>query len=269
MSRPRLNGEESLEGLYSHPLYYDIAFSWDLSAEIAFFGRVFESHVPFPVRRILEPCCGSGRFLVALPKHGYSVMGYDVSQEMLEYARRRIADVGDPLRARAVPGDMRTARFEREFDAALNSINSLGYLTSDDEIVTHFANTGASLRPGGVYIVHVSCAWDGEPALDHNTWEMERDGVRVRTKWRIEREDRDARLSHQRWTLSIDDGGRRVELEGRDALRLWIYDELRALVESSRTLTMAALYSEGFEPLPLDTRVSGEMGNLYYILKAR
>lgn len=254
--------------LYSHPLYYDIAFTWDLSPEIAFFGRVFERHVPFPVGRMLEPCCGTGRFLVALPRHGYSVTGYDMNPEMLDYARRRIADVGDPLRARAIWGDMRTARFEREFDAALNSVNSLGYLLSDDEIVTHFSNTGASLRPGGVYIVHISCAWDGEPARDRNRWEMERDGVRVRTRWMIEKEDHEAGLSHQLWTMSIDDGGRCVELQGREALRLWTYDGLRALVESSGALTLAALYSEDFKPLPLDTRVSGEMGNLYYVLKA-
>lgn len=255
--------------LYVHPQYYDIAFTWDLSDEIAFFGRVFENHVPFPVRRILEPCCGTGRFLLALPTHGYSVVGYDRSPEMLEYARRRVADRGDPMRARAVEGDMRTARFEREFDAALNSINSLGYLLSDEEIVTHFRNTGSSMRPGGVYIVHVSCAWDDELKFSHSTWEMERGGVKVRTKWMIEREDREAKLSHQLWTMDVDDDGERVELIGREALRLWIYEDLRALVEASGTLALVALYSEAFEPLPLDTHVSGEMGNLYHVLQAR
>ena len=255
--------------LYVHPRYYDIAFTWDLSDEIAFFGRVFEKHVPFPVKRMLEPCCGTGRFLLALPRHGYSVVGYDNSPEMLEYARRRVADLGDTARARVVEGDMRTARYEREFDAALNSINSLGYLLSDEEIVTHLRNTGSSLRRGGVYVVHVSCAWDGEPELDHNNWEMERDGVLVRTKWTIEREDHEAKLSHQLWTMEIDGDGKRIELIGREALRLWIYEDLLALVEASETLSLAALYSEAFEPLSLDTDVSGEMGNLYYVLQAR
>ena len=32
--------------------------------------------------------------------------------------------------------------------------------------------------PGGIYIIHMSCAWDGTPDMDHNTWEMERDGVK-------------------------------------------------------------------------------------------
>ena len=68
--------------------------------------------------------------------------------------------------------------------------------------------------------------------------------------------------------MSVDDRGRRVELEGREALRLWTYDDLRRLVESSGALALEALYSEDFKKLPLDTHVSGEMGNLYHILKA-
>lgn len=254
--------------LYTHPEYYDIAFTWDLTPEIEFFGRVFAKHVPFPVRRILEPCCGTGRFLLALPRHGYSVTGYDVSPVMLAYARKRVADHGDPVSARAVDGDMLTARFEREYDAALNSINSIGYLLSDEDIVAHLRSTGASLREGGIYIVHIACAWEGEPDLEHNTWTMSRDGVSVTTSWRIERDDPEAKLSHQVCTMEVDDRGEKSEFTFREAMRLWFHDDVRALVEESGTLRYEALYSEGFERLPPGTRATGEMGNLYHILKA-
>lgn len=256
------------EELYEHPEYYDIAFSWDIGPEIEFFGRVFREHVPFEVRDILEPCCGTGRFLLAFPRHGYSVTGYDVNPRVVQYARRMIGERGDPAMAHAEVGDMISARYDRAFHAALNSINSLGYLHSDDDIVGHFANTGVSLKPGGVYIVHVSCAWDGEPDLDHNSWEMERDGVRVKTTWTIEREDRLAKLSHQLCAMEIDDHGEKSALVDRHVLRLWLYDDLRNLVERSGSLRLIAVYSEDFKPLPLDGHISGEMGNLYYILAA-
>jgi SAM-dependent methyltransferase len=256
------------EELYEHPEYYDIAFSWDLDREIEFFGGVFGEHVPFEVRRILEPCCGTGRFLLALTRHGYAVTGYDSNLGVVEYARKRVEALGDPSRARADVGDMRTACYEREYDAALNSINSLGYLHSDEEIVRHLANTGRSLRPGGVYIVHISCAWDGEPDLEHNSWEMERDGIRVRTTWTIEREDRARKLSHQLCAMEIDDHGERSALVDRHVLRLWLYDDLRDLVERSGALALDAVYSEDFRRLSLDGHKSGEMGNLYYVLKA-
>jgi SAM-dependent methyltransferase len=256
------------EELYEHPEYYDIAFSWDLDREIEFFGRVFREHVPFDVRRILEPCCGTGRFLLALPRHGYSVTGYDINPGAVEYARRRVEERGDPSKARAEVGDMRSACFERGYDAALNSINSLGYLRSDEEIVRHFSNTGRSLKPGGVYVVHIACAWEGRPGLDHNSWVMERDGVRVRTTWSIEREDRARKLSHQLCTMEIDDRGERQLLVDRHVLRLWFYEDLRGLVARSGSLRLIGVYSEDFKPLPLEENKTGEMGNLYYILAA-
>jgi SAM-dependent methyltransferase len=256
------------EELYEHPEYYDVAFSWDLDREIEFFGRVFREHVPFEARRILEPCCGTGRFLLALPRHGYSVVGYDANPRVVDYARMRIGERGDPAMARAEVGDMVSARYDRPFDAALNSINSLGYLHCDSDIARHFVNVGASLRPGGVYIVHISCAWDGKPGLDHNTWVMERDGVRVRTTWTIEREDRSAKLSHQLCAMEIDDRGERSVLVDRHALRLWHYEDLRELVARSGSLRLAAVYAEDFKALPIEGHKSGEMGNLYYVLAA-
>jgi hypothetical protein len=187
---------------------------------------------------------------------------------MLEYARTRIADHGDPVAARAVGGDMVSARYEREFDATLNSINSIGYLLDDDEIVAHLRNTGASLREGGVYIVHIACAWEGEPDLEHNTWTMERDGVSVTTSWRIERDDREKKLSHQICTMEIDDKGATSEFTFRETTRLWFHDDVRSLVERSGALRYEAIYAENFERLSLDTHVTGEMGNLYHILMA-
>ena len=255
------------QAIYERPLYYDIAFTWDLTREIEFFGEVFAEHVAFPVRRILEPACGTGRFLLALPRHGYRVVGYDASRLMVDYARARISNAGDPGRARVVVDDMRSARFGREFDAALNSINSLGYLLEDDEIVRHFQNTAASIKRGGVYIVHLSCAWRGEPDLEHNTWEFERDGVRVRTKWTVEREDRESKRSLELCTMEIEDGGQRISLVDRHELRLWFYEDLRALVDRSGALELAAVYAEDFARLPISTDITGELGNLYYVLK--
>jgi len=46
--------------LYHLPGYYDIVFSYDLSGEIQFFTRWFNTYADFEVRRILEPACGCG-----------------------------------------------------------------------------------------------------------------------------------------------------------------------------------------------------------------
>lgn len=257
--------------LYKLPLYYDIAFSWDIAPEMDWFADFFREHVPFPVENILEPACGTGRFLVEMPKYGYCVTGYDSSEEMLEYARGRVESAGDPGAVTLVKAEMQSARFPREFDAALNSINSLGYLLDEEDVISHFRLTGEALKPGGIYIVHIGTAWDDLGNATGESWEMERDGVRVTTRWEVESEDRSARRSHQRCTMEIDDHGEKRMLVDRHDLRLWVLDEFKELIERCGTLVLEAIHAEGreHERLPLDTHISGEMGNHYYILKAR
>jgi SAM-dependent methyltransferase len=220
---------------------------------------------------MLEPACGAGRFLVALPQHGYHVTGYDASPAMLDYARGKVEKAGTAGDVTLVRASMESAVFPREFDAALNSINSLGYLLEDEDIVSHLRLTGEALKPGGIYIIHMSCAWDGRPDMDDNSWEMERDGVRVKTTWTIESEDLETRRSHHLCTMEIDDGGEKRVLVDRHTLRLWVYEEFREQIQRSGTLELAAIYAEGkgHERVPLDGHINGEMGNLYHILKAR
>jgi SAM-dependent methyltransferase len=252
--------------LYNSPEYYDIAFSWDITREIEFFAKLFRKYVPFEVKRVLEPACGTGRFLLNLPKHGYRVTGYDKNPEMVSYARKRITDLGVEDMASAVVDDMRSARFEPAFDAAINSINSLGYLLSDDDIIAHFRNTAAPLKKGGIYIVHLACAWDELKPDESDGWVMERGGIRVKTLWTIEKEDREEKLSHQVCKMDIDDNGKCFALEDSHMLRLWFYEDFKRLICDSGKLELKAVHDERQNQIPLDKPISGELGNLYYIL---
>src|SRR5258705_13915074 len=57
--------------LYSSPEIYEVAFGWDLTRELDFYERAFRAHAPDRVRRVLEPCCGTGRMLEGLARRGY------------------------------------------------------------------------------------------------------------------------------------------------------------------------------------------------------
>ena len=256
--------------LYRLPVYDDIAFSWDLESEVDFLGRVFERYVPFPVRRILEPACGTGRFLEALPGHGFRVTGYDSSEEMLTFAQERIAELGLEASAEAVPGDMRNAVFDPPFDAALNSINSFCYLLDDADVLLHLRGTAASLRPGGVYIVHLSTAYEGDLDAEGSTWEMERDGVKVVTNWKVESEDIEAKRAVHICSMKIDDRGEKRSLVDRHVLRLWTIGDLADVIRRSGAFRLIAIYGDGstFREVPLGTHITGEMYNHYYVLES-
>lgn len=67
-------------------LFYD----WDKPAAPEIALSWFIEHLPCD-GRILEPMCGSGRFLLPLLQAGFEVDGIDLSSEMVDVCRRRIA----------------------------------------------------------------------------------------------------------------------------------------------------------------------------------
>jgi SAM-dependent methyltransferase len=202
------------------------------------------------------------------------VAGHDINPEMVVYAKKRIGDAGLQNRAKVMMGDMRLARFDKKFDAAINSINSLGYLISDDDILAHFRNTGESLKREGIYVIHIGCAWD---RLDSNEddkeegWILERDGIRIKTIWDIEKQDSEQKLSHQVCRMEIDDHGEHIVLEDHHKVRLWLFDDLKRLIHRSGKFRLEAIYDEERNQIPLDAHITGETGgetgNLHYVLK--
>jgi len=254
--------------IYNLPEYYDVAFSWDNTKEIERFNQFFEKHADFSVKNILEPACGTGRFLVAFPEYGYKITGYDNNPEMVAYAREKIRTLGYEKMADVFLMDMKSAKMDKKYDSAFNPINSLGYLLTDKDILSHLKNTGGSMKPGSIYIIHIACAWDRLPPHEEEGWTMDRDGVSVRTVWGIKAEDKQKKLSYQTCTMYIDDHGKKAEIMDNHILRLWVYDDLKALIGKSHAFKLEAIYNEKEEEIPLDSHINGEMGNLYYVLKA-
>lgn len=149
---------------------------------------------------------------------------------------------------------------------AFNSINSIGHLHSDDDVVSHLRVTGSSLRQGGVYIVHLNFAHD-RMLPEEDRWTMEGDGISVKTWWRIPSEDRESRLSHQVGSFEVERDGKIEWFDDRHSLRLWLFSDQQELVRRSGQLEIAAIYGENFEELTDWENLSGELGNVYVILR--
>ena len=253
--------------LYRRPEYYDVAFSWELiTLEMERLEQCFSNYASGEVRRLLEPACGTGRFLVRWPDLGYRVTGYDRGLAMLRYAAGRIRAAGAGDAATLAQADMRTAAFGREFDAAYNAVNSVGYLLTEEDIRAHFAATARSVRPGGVYVLQIACAGEGEERYPPDEWTCERDGVRVTTRWSVEEEDRERRLSRELCRMEIDDHGRVEVFEDPHVLHLWLVEDLRRLARESGFDWVTAVDFHGNE-FPATTRITGAHGNLYHVLR--
>jgi SAM-dependent methyltransferase len=247
--------------LYSSPEIYDVAFGWSLDLELDFLESCWGDHVTGPVRRILEPACGTGRLLHALAERGYQVLGYDLSPEMVRYASARLGKVG----GRALRGDMASFRAPGKFDAAINPVNSIGYLLDDGPLLAHLDRMAEALRPGGAYIVQLNYAGEPPELSVFGPWGNRRGDLSTTLTWRVLREDAPARRSYQQCRITARWGTERRVIEEDHVLRCWTQEDFDRLVERS-PFRLAAIYHDRFDPFPLDVPRTGEYGNLYHVL---
>lgn len=151
--------------------------------------------------RILDVPCGFGRHAGLLARHGFHVVGVDLSPAMIREARRLWTE-GPRLRFQRV--DMRRMAFRGEFDAVVNLYTSFGYFTpaQNQAVLRRMAR---ALRPGGRLLVdHRDPAFDA--TLPRRLWY--RVGAR-RFVLEDRRFDRRTRVTHST-RLTITTGQRLV-----------------------------------------------------------
>jgi len=102
---------------------------------------------------LLDLACGAGRHLIALHRAGYrSLVGIDLSEELLKVARTRIQEEGCEG-VRLIRADMREIPFSEYFGTVLSLFTSFGYFEErkDDEAVV--AAVHSALLPGGLFLI--------------------------------------------------------------------------------------------------------------------
>jgi ubiquinone/menaquinone biosynthesis C-methylase UbiE len=98
---------------------------------------------------VLDLCCGMGRHSLALTELGLKVTGVDLSEVLLEEARKLDAQA----QVTWVRGDMRQVPLNRIFDAVVNLFTSFGYFENDDENAQVLREIDRLLAPGGRFII--------------------------------------------------------------------------------------------------------------------
>lgn len=248
--------------LYASPEVYDVAFGWNLALELDFLDRCLAEHVEGPVHRILEPACGTWRLLVALAERGYDVAGYDRSAAMVAFASERLAPHGGQV----WKGDMTAFRPPGEFDAALNLVNSIGYLLEDAAVIDHLRLVAEAVHPGGVYLVQLSYGGEPPELATFGPWGNRRGDLSTTLLWRVVREDAAARRSYQECRITARRGRERQVFEESHVLRYWTQEDLDRILAAT-PFSLAAVYHDCFEPFDLDVPRTGEYGNLYHVLR--
>jgi cyclopropane fatty-acyl-phospholipid synthase-like methyltransferase len=114
-------------------------------------GAVLEALGLPRASRILDLGCGWGRHAIELARAGMRVTGLDLSQPLLETARRRAAEAG--VEVEWVRADMRKLPYDADFDAVVSLFSSLGYFPTERAELGVLRGVRRALKPGGALLV--------------------------------------------------------------------------------------------------------------------
>jgi 2-polyprenyl-3-methyl-5-hydroxy-6-metoxy-1,4-benzoquinol methylase len=102
-------------------------------------------------KRILDIGCGTGRHSIELARRGYSVVGVDLSPNMLAAARSKAQAAG--VAPTFVEGDARAVSFREEFDVVVMLCEGGFALMETDEMNHAILRSAANaLRGAGIFI---------------------------------------------------------------------------------------------------------------------
>lgn len=151
----------------SYSRYYDLLYrDKDYVKEAQFVQKLLQKY-GVGAKSILELGCGTGTHAALLAKEEYQVHGIDLSAGMLQQATNRLSNLPAEVASRLEfsPGDIRTIRINKQFDAAISLFHVISYQISNEDLQSAFATAKAHLKPGGVFIFD---CWYGPAVLsDH------------------------------------------------------------------------------------------------------
>lgn len=105
------------------------------------------------VNRIADLGCGTGRITTSLARMGYTMLGVDLSEEMLSYAQQHAVEKG--VYVQWIHQDLRELHGFSDLDAVVSYCDVLNYITTEKEILAVFTRIQEMLRVGGIFIFDV------------------------------------------------------------------------------------------------------------------
>ena len=107
------------------------------------------------IQRILEPFCGTGRMTIPLAMDGYSILGMDQAQGMLNLAQTKITKLPEAIQNKIVLGqkDVTSENWPTGFDLVILAYNCFYELATPEEQEYCIEQAARALNPGGYLFI--------------------------------------------------------------------------------------------------------------------
>jgi SAM-dependent methyltransferase len=252
---------------YDSPRYYDLIFDEDSVNEADFLEAMMWKHGVANTGRILEPACGSGRLVSEFARRGYQVDGFDLNENMLEFAQRRLVE--DDLQANLWVDQMQGFKTRRTFDMAHCLVSTFKYLASEADALANLQRVADCLHSGGLYIIGLHLSQYGRENYEHERWVVERDGVKVISNTRTWPANRKKRSENLRNRLRVKyDGEAERMLETNWQFRTYDAAQLKSLIAEVPEFEAIAFHDFNCD-VSIERQFDDEYEDLVVVLRKR
>ncbi|EDY84398.1 Methyltransferase domain family [Verrucomicrobiia bacterium DG1235] len=100
---------------------------------------------------VLELGCGTGKITIPIAEAGYSITGIDLSEAMIQHARRKAKDQKLPVSFKL--GDMSSFEEDQKFNVVILPSNNLAHLMDYREAMNCFFRAYDHLSKDGVFVI--------------------------------------------------------------------------------------------------------------------
>ncbi len=108
--------------------YYDFLAPSTTKQECVFLDKIFKKFGNGQIQKVLDLGCGTGRHAAFLQKMGYKVTGIDLSDQMLDTARKKSSE------STFLKMDFCSPKFKRNFfDASICMWSTIGYILDENK----------------------------------------------------------------------------------------------------------------------------------------
>ena len=231
------------------PAYYELAEFYDIidgqhphyNKEFDFLVAVFDRFGHDRIRRVLDLACGTGSHSIFLAGKGYEVVGLDLSEKMLDIARKKARTAGRPIQDRVefVHGDVLSINFDEEFDAVVCIGQTTMILNELNDMQMMFKGIYKSLRPGGLFIVDFMSWYNKGTFTDTVNASLGGKDVRIENE---ETFDPVRQILHHKSTYIVTDRVKTTQYEGYGEDRIFYPQEMLIYLREIGGFQIQGLY---------------------------
>ena len=196
---------------------------------------------------ILDLACGTGGFSNEMSAQGISVIGVDISPEMLSVARESSAEQGQDILY--LCQDASELDLYGTVDGAICCLDSLNHITDYEKFKAAIARVSLFLEPGRLFIFDMNTAYKHECVLGNRTIVKETDEVFCVWQNEYKREERTTEISLD---FFQEEDGAYYRSSEQFCERAYTDDEIATAI-SEAGLDLVVVFEEMTDTAPKDT----------------